>query len=170
MPQIRPEQPADYDSVRTLLLTAFRRETQPLLADRLRAAGELVVALVAEDKQRMLGHLMISRVAIVTQEGEAGAAALALLAVLPAFQRLGVGSALVSAGLDHCRQAGHPRVLVMGDAGYFARFGFVPAARYGLQAPGGWPDTSMLALELETRAFERASGSIVYGHAFEDLG
>ncbi len=117
----------------------------------------------------MLGQVMFSNVAIMTREGEAAAAALALLAVLPAFQRLGIGSALVSAGLDHCRQARHARVLVLGDPAYFSRFGFVPATRYGLHPSSGSPDPSLLALELETGAFEGACGEVRYGHAFEDL-
>ncbi|MEO8166057.1 MAG: N-acetyltransferase [Betaproteobacteria bacterium] len=169
MSLIRPERPVDYEPVRALLLTAFGRETQPQLADRLRATGQLIVALVAEEKQRMLGHVMFSKISIVTQDGEAVASVMALLAVLPAFQRLGIGSALVSAGLESCRQAGYARVLVAGDPAYFTRFGFVPAMRYGVKAPLAHPENSFMALELAAGAFAGASGGVRYGHAFDDL-
>jgi putative acetyltransferase len=55
--------------------------------------------------------------------------------VVPAFQRLGIGSALVSAGLERCRLERQARVLVLGDPVYYARFGFVAVARFGTEVP-----------------------------------
>ena len=98
------------------------------------------------------------------------AVALAPLAVLPAFQRLGVGSALVSAGLERCRGNGYTRVLVVGNPAYYGRFGFVPAARYGVRPSIDTPSESFLALELQPGAFAAAAGVARYGHEFDDLG
>ena len=55
---------------------------------RLRASGKITAALVAEEKQRILRHVIISKVAVDAEGGEVGALALAPLAVEPAFQRL----------------------------------------------------------------------------------
>jgi putative acetyltransferase len=47
-------------------------------------------------------------------------------------QRQGVGSALVRAGLERCREIGAGAVVVLGHPDYYPKFGFLPAARFGL--------------------------------------
>jgi putative acetyltransferase len=169
MPLIRSEHPGDFDVVNALLQASFGREAEARLVDRLRASGKIMSALVAEEKQRILGHVVISKVAVDVEGGEVDALAVAPLAVEPAFQRLGIGSALVSAGLERCRLGRHARVLVLGDPVYYARFGFVPAARFGLNYPFPAPAHAFMAIELEPGAFARASGTVRYGHEFDDL-
>jgi len=169
MPLIRPERSGDFEPVRALLLASFGREAQARLVDRLRASGKIASALVAEEKERILGHVVFSKIVASAQQGEVNALALAPLAVLPAFQRLGIGSALVSAGLERCRLDQHSRVLVLGDPDYYARFGFVPAARFGLKCPFPTDGNSFMAIELEPGAFARTSGTVRYGHEFDDL-
>ena len=169
MPLIRPEQSGDFDTVRALLLASFGREAEARLVDRLRASGKIASALVAEEKERFLGHVVFSKIVASAEGGEVSALALVPLAVVPAFQRLGIGSALVSAGLERCRSERRARVLVLGDPFYFARFGFVPAARFGLKCPFPEGGNSFMAIELEPGAFAKASGTVCYGHEFDDL-
>src|SRR5258708_19622953 len=157
MPAILPEQSADVEPVRDLLLAAFARDAEARLVDRLRASGKITLALVAEEKERILGHAMFSKIALDAEGSEVDALALAPLAVAPAFQRLGIGSALVSAGLERCRLERHSRVLVLGDPAYYARFGFVPAARYGLICPFPLPDNSFMPIDLDPGPFPRIS-------------
>ena len=95
--------------------------------------------------------------------------ALAPLAVVPAFQRLGVGSALVSAGLERCRMERHAGVLVLGDPVYYGRFGFVAGSRFGLKCPFPAPNEGFMAIELEPGALAQVSGVVRYGHEFDDL-
>jgi len=169
MPLIRPERSGDFEPVHALLLASFGREAQARLVDRLRASGKIALALVAEEKERILGHVVFSTIVADAEGDEVSALALAPLAVAPAFQRLGIGSALVSAGLERCRLERHSRVLVLGDPVYYARFGFVPAARYGLRCPFPVPDNSFMAIELDPGAFAGVSGTVRYGHEFDDL-
>ena len=169
MPSIRPEQARDIDTVRALLLASFGREAEARLADRLHASANIASALVAEEKERILGYVVFSKIVVSAQGGEVNALALAPLAVVPAFQRLGIGSALVSAGLERCRSEQHSRVLVLGDPVYFARFGFAPAKRFGLTCPFPTDDNSFMAIELDPGAFAGVSGSVRYGHEFDDL-
>ncbi len=169
MPLIRPEQSGDFDTVRALLLASFGREAEARLVDRLRASGKITTALVAEGKERILGYVVFSRIVADAEGGAVKALALAPLAVAPAFQRLGIGSALVSAGLERCRQEQHTCVLVIGDPIYYARFGFVPATRFGLKCPFPAHEKSFMAIELEPGAFAGASGTVRYGNEFDDL-
>lgn len=167
MPQIRTEQPEDAELIRRILVAAFGSEAEARLVERLRASGKLVRALVAEEQGRLLGHVAFSRIGI----GEAAAPALALapLAVLPAFQRLGIGSALVSAGLQQLRLLGEQRVIVVGDPAYYPRFGFVPASRFGLRCPWPVPPDSFMATALARDAYKDVAGAVKYGHEFDDL-
>src|SRR6185436_1019820 len=169
MSLIRDERPADAEAVHAVLLTAFGREAEARLVERLRASGKTACALVAEEKGRVLGHMAFSRIAIESGDSNVSALALAPLAVMPAFQRLGIGSALVSAGLERCRAERHARVLVVGDPVYYGRFGFVPASRFGLKCPFPVPEEAFMAIELEPAAFAQISGVVRYGHEFEDL-
>lgn len=167
MPLIRPEQPDDAEAIRQILVAAFGREAEARLVERLRASGKSVRALVAEEQGRLLGHVAFSRIGI----GENGMPALALapLAVTPAFQRLGIGSALVSAGLQQLRQVGEQRVIVLGDPAYYLRFGFVPAIRFQLQCPWPAPAEAFMAIALARDAYNEVAGRVKYGHEFDDL-
>ena len=169
MPAIRREQPGDFDALDALLLASFGRQAELRLVHRLRASGKITSALVAEEKARILGHVVFSKIVASAEGGDLTALALAPLAVVPAFQRLGIGSALVSAGLERCRLERHERVLVFGEPVYYARFGFVPAARFGLKCPFPVPDDAFMAIELQPGAFAKASGAVRYGHEFDDL-
>lgn len=169
MALIRPEKRADFDAIHRLLRITFGREGEARLVDRLRASGKMTAALVAQDNEYLLGHVVFSRIVIDAPAGAVGALALASLAVLPAFQRLGIGSALVSAGLEECRAQHHPRVLVLGDAGFFVRFGFVPAGGFRINGPTRALDHSFAVIELDPGAFAGASGTARYGPEFEDL-
>lgn len=169
MATVRTELPRDFDAVRVLLSLSFRREAEARLVDRLRAAGKLSVALVAEDKERILGHVVFSKNVVSVEGVPANLLVLAPIAVMPAFQRLGVGSALVSSGLERARAQGHAGVLVLGDPGFYARFGFVPAARFGLKSPVSAPAESFMAIELEPGSVAGLSGVVRYGHEYDDL-
>lgn len=169
MSLIREERPEDAEAIHALLVAAFGREAEARLVERLHASGRIVWGMIAEEKGRVLGHVVFSRIAIESGDSEIPALALAPLAVMPAFQRLGVGSALVSAGLERCRMERHARVLVLGEPGYYGRFGFVPASRFGLKCPFPAPEEAFMAIELEPAAFTQVSGVVRYGHEFEDL-
>lgn len=167
MPLIREEHPEDAEPVREILIAAFGRESEARLVERLRASGKIACALVAEEKGRVLGHVAFSAIAI--GEDRISALSMAPLSVMPAFQRLGIGSALASAGLERLRQEKQQRVLVLGDPAYYLRFGFVPAARFGLKCPFPAPEDAFMAIELQSGAFKGLSGMAQYGHEFDDL-
>lgn len=170
MPRIREETTADFDGVRTLLNDAFGGNAEARLVDRLRASNRITLSLVAEEGGRVLGHVLFSPIGIGTGSGkEKSAIALAPLAVHPAFQRLGIGSALSSAGIARLRDAGQERVLVLGDPAYYPRFGFQPAARYKVRCPFPAPEEAFMALELQPGAFSNCAGMAVYGPEFDDL-
>lgn len=126
---VRPERPDDVDQVRTLLTAAFPTDVEARLVDALRNAGRLTDSLVAEDGGRIVGHVAFSPVTI---DGTGGGVGLAPVAVLPEYQRKGVGSQLVREGLRRAKEAGAAFAVVLGEPAYYSRFGFEPASRRGL--------------------------------------
>ena len=95
---------------------------------------------------------------------------LAPMAVAPARQRQGVGSALARAGIAACRDLGFGAVIVLGHPEYYPRFGFVPASRFGLRSEYDVPDDVFMAMELKPGALHgRGPGTIRYHPAFGNV-
>ena len=114
---IEPEQPDDIAAVRAVHVAAFPTDGEANLVDALRANGHAIVSLVARSRgstataagHDIVGHVLFSPVTI-ERDGVVIAHGLGLapLAVLPAWQGQGVGSALARAGLDACRRTNAP--------------------------------------------------------------
>ena len=134
----REEHPADAARIRAVHLAAFETATEANLVDSLRLVAAPLVSLVAEDDADIVGHILFSPVTL-TSEPTLALMGLAPMAVLPSRQRHGIGSILVREGLERCRQLGTVGVVVLGHAGYYPRFGFVPAARLSRPTPLGRP-------------------------------
>ncbi len=94
---------------------------------------------------------------------------LAPMAVIASRQRKGIGSDLVRAGLDQCRDLGFGAVVVLGHSEYYRRFGFLPAGRFGLRCEYDVPNNAFMALELELGVLRGASGTVKYHAVFGNL-
>jgi putative acetyltransferase len=134
---IRAEERHDQRAVFEIHARAFPQLGEAKLVDALRAAGAATISLVAERKGRVVGHILFSPVRVEGEGGSFTAQGLAPVAVDPDCQRDGIGSALVRAGLDACRAAGHTIVFVLGHPTYYPRFGFEAAAPRGFHYEGG---------------------------------
>jgi putative acetyltransferase len=166
---VRPERSADHGAVDRVHALAFGGRTEADLVARLRAGGKAVVSLVADEAGRVAGHILFSPVGIRGPDAGCDALGLAPMAVRPDRQRRGVGSALVRQGLEACRQLGHSRIVVLGHPGYYPRFGFVPASRFGLRSEYDVPDEAFMALALSPGAFCGCAGTAVYEPEFAGL-
>ena len=130
--EIRKEQTADIDGIRALTHAAFEPmpfsdNTEPQVIDALRTAGELSLSLVAVKGNSLLGQVCFSRVSI---NGETlGWYGLGPVAVWPEFQGQGIGGALIRAGLEHLKQVKARGCALIGDPGYYERFGFISDAQ-----------------------------------------
>jgi len=94
---------------------------------------------------------------------------LAPMAVVPARQRQGIGSALVRGGLDRCRQCACDAIVVLGHPEYYPRFGFAPASAFGLTSEYDVPDEVFMVLELKQGVLRGKSGVIRYHAAFANV-
>jgi putative acetyltransferase len=160
---IRPEEPGDAEGVFAVHEAAFGGAAEARLVAALREEGDLALGLTAFG-DRPVGHIAFPR---LTLEGsDLKAVALAPLAILPAFQNHGIGTALVEAALRMLRERGEDLVLVRGHLTYYPRFGFSTEFASRFRTPYDGP--GMHALALSERG-QDASGRVHYPPAFARL-
>ena len=168
MVTVRAEIAEDIPAVRRVNELAFGRPNEAALVDALRAAASPYISFVAVEDGRVVGHIFFSPVSIGSGESAPQAMGLGPMAVLPEYQRRGVGSRLVRAGLEECRRVGCNVVVVLGHPEYYPRFGFVPASRKGLRCEYPVPDEAFMVAELEPEALGGRRGLVKYRPEFAE--
>ena len=122
--EIRESAQADVAAIESLYPEAFPDEDLvPLVQDLLRDPG-VAISLVGAIDGQITGHVIFTKCGVAGSDVKA--ALLAPLAVAPAWQRRGIGSAIVRAGLQRLKDTGVELVCVLGDPAYYSRLGFAP--------------------------------------------
>jgi predicted N-acetyltransferase YhbS len=156
---IRAERGCDAAARETLLDVCFgasrhARTCQRLRDGRLPAEG---LAFAARHQGRLVGTIRLWHV----RAGGQAALMLGPLAVDPACRKDGLGAALVEHALATAKARGHGAVILLGDAPYYARFGFCAAKTSALSLPGPFERDRLLGLELRDGALDGAWGMIM---------
>ena len=156
---IRAERASDLVAREALLDACFGVNRQLRTCQRLRdgRAPAEGLALSAVREGRLVGTVQLWHVSA----GGVPALMLGPLAVDEASRTLGVGAALMARALETARQRGHGAVILLGDAPYYARFGFSAAKTAELSLPGPFERDRLLGLELREGALDGAWGMIV---------
>ncbi len=164
MVKIRPETGRDRAAIRRVNEAAFETATEADLVEALRGTDAWIpeLSLVAEDENRVVGHLLIT---VARLDSGPEVLALAPMAVEPGRQERGIGSALVRDALARCTETSYPILVVLGHPTYYPRFGFRSAQALGITAPFEVPDEAWMALPLP--AYEAGlQGTLVYPPPF----
>jgi putative acetyltransferase len=156
---------ADRDAIRAIEQAAFGGPVEAGLVDALVADDDVVLETVASLDGEIVGHLLFSRLVVEIDGAPFQAVALAPLAVDPAHQRSGIGTALVEDAHRRLRASGETLAVVLGDPGYYGRFGYGHARAAGF-------DSDYQCDALQALAFGGApeTGRLVYARAFAGLG
>ena len=159
------ETPGDEPAISEVHKQAFGGEAEALLIDRLRESGDLSVSkLVDTGEGKIIAHAGFSPVKI----GEdSDVHALAPIAVLPEWQRQGIGTRLIRAALVGLERQSVDRVFVFGESAYFERFGFSPDLAAPYQSVDN--EANLLALDLSSGTDIKSSGSLTFSPAFTEL-
>ena len=178
---LRREEPADYFAVENLTREAFwegfwgEGQTicdEHLLVDKLRKCPSFVPELdfVAELGGVLAGHIIFTRCKVVDRSGESHEAlTFGPLSVLPAYQNKGIGKALMLHTFGVARQLRYKAVIIFGHSDYYPRFGFSPAARYGITTPEGNNYEAFMAYPLYPNALEGIQGKYYADPVYESL-
>ena len=117
--KIRPEQENDFQAVREVVELAFRDvedsdQSEPYLVERLRKTDAYIpeLSLVAELNGEIIGHLMMSKVEIVSEDQSVISLGLAPVSVVPKYQRIGVGSALIREAHKRAGELGYKSIII----------------------------------------------------------
>ena len=177
MTRIRAETATDYAAVHEVNKLAFGGEGESRLVEALRKSRYFCqkLSLVAVKDQKVVGHILFSP-AVIERVVEIGKKAenndvpvlvLAPMAVLPEFQRQGIGSQLILHGLEECKRLGFGIAILIGHPGFYPRFGFMPARARGLECIYKVSNEAFLVAELVPGALKGVRGMVGYPVEFD---
>ena len=168
MIEIRQENQKDYEEVYMVVKTAFETAehsdgNEHDLVVALRNSDSFIpeLSLVAVKEDKIVGYILFTKIKIENHEE----IALAPLAVLPEYQKQGIGSMLIEQGHKIAKQLGYHYSIVLGSENYYPKFGYIPAIQYGIQAPFDVADENFMAIKLNATDIE-IKGVVQYAKEF----
>lgn len=167
---IRAERPEGREAIAAVVEAAFGSKTEARLVERIRSSPNFIpeLSLVAEVERYIVGHVMISLVTLLATDAPRSISSLSPLAVTPAFQGRGVGSALVSEVTARADKRGEPLVVLEGSPAFYERLGFEHSVPHGIEItlPSWAPAEAAQVLRLENCDASNR-GRVVYPPAFD---
>jgi predicted N-acetyltransferase YhbS len=165
---IQPEQEENYSEVEALVKHAFMdladgNPMEPDLVKKLRKGDSFVpgLSLIAHDGEKILGHILLTRIRIVGEGKEILSLAMAPVSVLPDMQNQGIGGELIRVSIEMAKAMGYGSIIVLGHSGYYPRFGFRPTENWQIRAPFDVPADALMGLELEKGALRGCPMGII---------
>jgi putative acetyltransferase len=168
MIRIREEQSEDIPVIREVNKRAFGQPQEADIVDELRRNCNDLLSLVAVAQDQVVGYILFSPATIESEDRIVRGVGLAPMAVLPEYQRKGVGAELIRTGITRLESKGCPFVIVLGHAEYYPRFGFETASRYGLRSEWDVPDDAFMILILNKSEMQGISGLARYRPEFAE--
>lgn len=148
---IRQEKTEDYEKVYNIIKEAFALAehsdgSEQDLVNKLRKSKNFIpeLSLVAIENDTIVGHIMFTKAYL----GETEVLALAPLAVLPEYQKTGIGKALIAEGHKIAKNMGYICSVVLGSEKYYPKMGYVPACEYGIISPFDVAKENFMAINL----------------------
>jgi len=165
---IREERPSDIEQIWEVNAEAFDTETEANLVNVLRKSCSTFISLVAERKNKVIGHISFSPVKL-NHKNELKIIGLAPMAVTSQYQKQGIGSELIKSGLALCQAQGYDAVVVLGHPSYYPKFGFVPALKFSIKCEYEVPDEAFMIYEFVSGTLKGNEGVIKYHEAFNSV-
>jgi putative acetyltransferase len=162
---IRLEGRGDAPQIRDLLEASIPGYGEADLVDLLRRDGDIVLSLVAEEDDFVIGHVLFSRLMVENEAGSSPAVALAPLAVYTEYQQHGIATRLVREAHACLAAMGETLSVVLGEPGYYGRFGY--SHRRAAHFESAYQSPYLMALSFGAAPWE---GRLVYPRAFSLLG
>ena len=148
---VRKEINEDVKAIDVVHMSAFEGEQEVGLIDSLRKSSSFIpdLSLVAEFKNRIVGHILLSKVTLKKGTASEDILALAPMAVVPSQSHRGIGSELVTASIDVAKKYNFGAIVVIGHPEFYQRFEFKPASTWNLHCNLPVPTEIISALELK---------------------
>jgi putative acetyltransferase len=162
---IRPETSKDYTQITKVNDLAFKQTNEGKMIKALRKNIKFIpqLSLITEIDSKVVGHILFFPLNIISGEKSFEVLSLAPMAVLPEYQKKGIGKKLVIEGLKKSKELGYKAVVVLGHPTYYPKFGFEPASKWNIKLPiEDVPDEASMAIELEEDFLKDKAGVIEY--------
>ena len=173
---IRPEKPfkirksieSDKLEIEIIHTKAFGKTKGPEIAELVKGlfndkTAMPLLSLVAVEGEKIVGHILYTKVKIIQTMASVSAQILAPLAILPDFQNKGIGAQLIKDGLNLLKDSGVELVFVLGHPEYYPRTGFTPAGVLGFKTPYHIPEEhtgAWMVQELCSGVIGRIKGTV----------
>jgi predicted N-acetyltransferase YhbS len=160
--QLSPTLPSDHENIETLLDATFGLSRRAKTSYRLREGSAPVASLTRVVRDETLGIIgSISYWPLMIGKDGSKALLLGPLAIHPERQNRGIGLFLMRETLAVAKTEGHSLVLLVGDAPYYARVGFMRVPDGQMTLPGPWDPARFLFLELQSGSLSAARGLVL---------
>lgn len=171
---IRQETEKDFEQVLDVIRLAFQNmddsdHKEHLLVQRLRQSDSFIpqLSLLAEtDNGKIVGHILLSEVKVVSEKTVWPLLAVAPLSVLPEFQRKGIGGMLIHEAHIRASTLGYGAAILLGHKDYYPRFGYRKASLFGIKLPFDAPDECCMVMELREGGLDGVHGLVCYPDVF----
>ena len=162
---IREASDSDLNDVLSVEKEAFGYDKESILVKGLLSdpSAKPLYSLLAFNDDRAVGHVLFTSARLEYVQNGALISILAPLAVIPDFQKIGVGGKLIERGLQHLANSGVDLVFVLGHPDYYPRYGFKPAGVQGFEAPYPIPEehaNAWMVQELHPGVIGNVSGKV----------
>lgn len=166
----------DYQKIDALIRNAFTNTengygNEAALVDAIRKSQQYIrdLEIVAIEDDTIIGHGLLSEVAIVNQNYSYTGLVLAPLEVAADHQGKGIGKKLMEELEMRAQYLDYPFISILGHADYYRKFGYVPASKFNVNAPFDVPDEVFMLKPLYDGGLTNISGVIKYSKAFESF-
>jgi putative acetyltransferase len=163
---IRETKDADLNDILLVERAAFTSSkeaelTRDMLSD---PSAKPLLSLLAFVENQPAGHILFTKGQLINAEGKVSVSFLAPLAVVPRFQKQGIGGSLIKKGLELLSKSGVDLVFVVGHPEYYPRFGFKPASKLGFEPTYPIPEEvadAWMVQELRPGIIGSVSGKVI---------
>jgi putative acetyltransferase len=168
--KIRQENPQDFKAVYSINRLAFEQEGENQLIEKIREGDTFIpeLSLVAEQDGKIIGHILFSKIKIIGEQTYPSLV-LAPMSVHPDFQNKGIGSELVTIGLQIAKNLQFEHIIVLGHKDYYPKFGFQKASTWNIRCSFEVPDDHFMAIELVDGSLKNKSVLVEYPPVFYEV-
>ena len=171
--KLRQETEQDHKSVFKVIQQAFENEEysdhkEQFLVERLRKSNAFIpeLSIVAEVDNKIVGHILLTKLEIENDINTYESLALAPVSVLPEFQGKGVGSKLILHSHEVAKELGYKSIILLGHEKYYPRFGYELTNKYGIEMPFDVPAENCMVAVLAKNGLSGVRGKVIYPDAF----
>ena len=168
---IRTENKKDYKAVTCINDRAFNQPNEGIMISALRKSDKFIseLSIVVEVNSEVVGHILFYPLNIISYEKSFEVLSLAPMAVLPEYQKKGIGGKLVKEGLLRAKALGFNAVVVLGHPEYYPKFGFERASKWNIRPPiDEVPDEAFMATELVKGWLNDKAGVVEFPSEYYD--